>query len=133
VATMNIRDTAHEFRIELVGRFAGSLVNEVFLAWESALGQNLSRRISVDITELEGYDQSGCNMLREIYRHGTVMLARSALSLVFLSEISSPPRLGPALVRKPSHETASRSSSDKRSSDRQLSIIPMHRTAASGE
>jgi hypothetical protein len=133
VLTVNIRDTAHEFRIELVGRFAGSMVNEVSRAWESALGESLSRRISVDISELEGYDQSGCNLLREIYRHGTVILARSALSLVFLSEISSPPRLGPALVWKPSREAPSRSSSDKRNPDRQLSIVPMRRSAASGE
>jgi hypothetical protein len=102
VVTINIRDNADEFRIEIVGTLTGDVVDDVLYTWKAVLLENLARRITVDITQMDGYDQAGRGLLRDMDRHGTRIAAGSALSLVFLNEISRPERLGPALVRKTS-------------------------------
>jgi hypothetical protein len=120
VITINILDNADEFRIEIVGKLEGSVVDDVSYTWKTVLLENLARRVTVDITHLDGYDQAGCSLLREIHRHGTRMAAGSPLSLVFLNEISGPQRLGPALVRKAPGE-------------QQITLFRRARSAASGE
>jgi hypothetical protein len=100
VVSINILDNADEFRIEIVGHFSGGVVDDVRYTWTAVVVENLARRITVDITQMDGYDLDGCGLLREMDRHGTRIAAGSALSLVFLHEISGPERLRPALVRK---------------------------------
>ena len=98
--TINIRDNGGEFRIEIAGRLAGSVVEDVLFAWSTAMRDHACRRIVVDITQLLGYDFQGYSLLQDMHRHGTQIAAASAQSLIFLSEISGPARPGPALVRK---------------------------------
>jgi hypothetical protein len=100
VVSINIRDNGGEFRIEIAGSLAGSVVEDVLFAWSEALRENAARRIVVDITQLAGYDFEGRSLLQDMNRYGTQIAAASAQSLVFLNEISGPAKLGLALVRK---------------------------------
>jgi hypothetical protein len=69
--------------------------------WKTVLLEGDSRRFTIDITQLTGYDYAGCSLLSDMHKHGAHISACSALSLVFLNEISSSGRkLGPSLVRK---------------------------------
>jgi hypothetical protein len=102
VATFRILDRADEFRIEIVGRFAGDGVQDVRQVWEEALSDTSQRRLSVDISRLSGYDSIGRKLLAEMYRHGTDFAARTPSSLVFLSEIASTPRTAGTLFTAPS-------------------------------
>jgi len=110
LVTLKIRDNGGEFRIEIVGRLAGSVVEDVLFVWSAAMRENASRRIVVDITQLLGYDFQGCSLLQDMHRYGTQIAAASAQSLVFLSEISGPAKPGPALVRKATHKELQRES-----------------------
>jgi hypothetical protein len=97
--TLRIFDRAEEFRIEISGRFAGGAVTDAEKAWKTALNANNPRRISVDIAGMSSYDEAGCKLLREMQLHGTHIVAGTARSLVFLSQITGPQRApGPSLV-----------------------------------
>ena len=97
--TIKIHDRADEFRIELIGKFSGSIVDEVASSWKSALADASPRRCTVDISRLSGYDNSGRKLLRQMYKHGTQFAAGNPVALAFLNEISLPERRGPALVQ----------------------------------
>jgi hypothetical protein len=101
--TLYISDQVEEFRIEVSGRFSGSAVTDAQLAWQAALTANNHGRISIDITRMTGYDHSGCLLLREMYAHGTHIVAGTPRSLLFLHEISSPS----GLRRTPSQQVIS--------------------------
>lgn len=101
MVSIKLRDNADEFRVEIAGRFAGTVVDDVLYLWKSVVRGGNSRRFTIDITQLSGYDYAGCSLLTDMQTYGVHISAGSALSLVFLNEISSPRRkLGPALVRK---------------------------------
>jgi len=101
VVNIKLRDNADEFRVEIAGRFAGGVVDDVLYIWKTVLVESDSRRFTIDITQMTGYDYAGCSLLSDMQRHGTHISAGSPLSLVFLNEISSPQRKpGPSLVRK---------------------------------
>jgi hypothetical protein len=100
LVSINIRDNGGEFRIEIAGNLAGSVVEDVLFAWSEAVRENASRRIVVDITHLLDYDFEGRSLLQDMHRHGTQIAAASTQSLAFLNEISGPAKLGLALVRK---------------------------------
>ena|SRR5579875_1490582 len=100
VAIVKVPDRADEFRIEVSGRFAGECVDEIAQTWKAAL-RDSGRRFTVDISRLSSYDYAGRKLLHEMYRHGTQIAARTPASLVFLNEISTPPRRGPTLVAEP--------------------------------
>lgn len=104
MVTLNIRDNGGEFRIEIAGWLAGSVVEDVLFAWSAAMRENACRRIVVDITQLLGYDFQGRSLLQDVHRYGTQIAAASPQSLVFLNEISGPAKPGPALVRKATHK-----------------------------
>jgi hypothetical protein len=108
VATFKIFDRADEFRIEIVGRFAGEGIEEVRRSWQQALAETDRRRLSVDISRLSGYDMSGRKLLAEMYRHGTEFAARTASSLVFLNEISNTPRATGTLITVPAPKPQNR-------------------------
>lgn len=99
MVNINIRDKADEFRVEVAGRFAGDVVDDVLYLWKTVLVEN-SRRFTIDISQLTGYDYAGCTLLRDMHSHGAHISASTPISLIFLSEISGPRKLGPALVRK---------------------------------
>lgn len=109
---VNLYDRADEFRIEIAGRLQAEAVERVEQAWRNALQETPPRRCIVDISRLSGYDAAGQKLLREMHHHGTQIAASTASSLVFLSEISTPRRRGPALVREkpPARETGARGS-----------------------
>ena len=100
MAIFNIYDGADEYRIEIAGNFADNAVQEVDRNWRKALAENLQRKITVDISQLNDYDISGCNLLRKMHQHGTVIAAATPRALIFLQEITAPPRRGPALIRQ---------------------------------
>jgi hypothetical protein len=100
MSTIKTHDRADELRIEIIGRFQAESVQEVGQLWRGALGENPPRRCIVDISRISGYDPAGSRLLRDMYHHGTRIAAGTPQSLVFLSEISTPLRRGPALVRE---------------------------------
>ena len=101
VATYKYFDRADEFRIEIIGRFAGDGVPEVRQAWEEALCETMPRRFCIDISRLSGYDAKGRKLLAEMYRHGAEIAARTPSSLVFLDEIANTPRRPAELLIAP--------------------------------
>ena len=101
MATLKIRDWADEFRIEIIGRFAGSSTAEAANEWQRVLSEASPRRIVVDITRLSGYDTAGRQLLADMHNHGTTIAAGTPLSLVFLHEITHTPKLDPGLVVEP--------------------------------
>jgi len=130
VVSINLRDNADEFRVEIAGRFAGSVVDDVLYIWKTVLLEGDSRRFTIDITQLTGYDYAGCSLLTDMQKHGTHISAGSALSLVFLNEISGPRRkLGPALVRKKPRMEEAQSRARKQESAAEFPLVPV----ASGE
>ncbi len=98
VVSIKIFDNADEFRVEIAGRFAGTVVDDVLYIWKTVSHEGDCRRFKVDITQLTGYDFSGCSLLTDMQKYGAHISASSARSLVFLNEISGPKR--PTLVRK---------------------------------
>ena len=101
MVSITLRDNADEFRVQIAGRFAGDVVDDVLYLWRSVVKGGNSRRFTIDITQLTGYDYAGCSLLTDMQTYGVHISASSALSLVFLSEISGSGRIpGPALVRK---------------------------------
>lgn len=114
MATLKIRDWADEFRIEIIGRFAGSSTTEAATEWHRALSEASPRRIVVDITRLSGYDSAGRRLLADMHSHGTTIAAGTPLSLVFLHEITQTPKLDPGLVLEPTKGKKSLDSSPLR-------------------
>ena len=84
MAIINIYDGADEYRIEITGNFADAAVQDVDRNWRKALAENLRRKITVDISQLNDYDKSGCSLLRRMHRHGTVIAAATPRALIFL-------------------------------------------------
>ena len=101
LATYKVLDGADEFRIEIVGKFAGQCVRDVSGCWHEALGKNIQRQIAVDISRISGYDTGGKTLLCEMHRHGTVIAASTPSSLVFLQEITSARRTPAVLHEAP--------------------------------
>jgi hypothetical protein len=95
---LQIRETAGDLRVEIVGRFAGNAVEEVSKLWALILQEQGRRQFTVDITTMSDYDHIGCSLLRKMRKHGVQIAAASASSLQFLAEISASQRPGPALV-----------------------------------
>ena len=98
VATHKIHDRADEFRVDIIGRFAGQCVEEVRTAWQDALKKTLSRQFTVDLTRVSGYDGDGRKLLRDMHQHGTQFAAGTPEALVLLQEISVATRRGPMLA-----------------------------------
>jgi len=98
LAKLKIHDRADEFRVELVGNLAGDAVAEVFSTWKAALSESVTRRFTVDISRLTGWDNAGRRLLCKMHAHGTQFSAGTPASLVFLSEISTPSRRRGALL-----------------------------------
>jgi hypothetical protein len=98
VATIKIHDRADQLRVEIVGKFAGDTVREVECVWRNALLESVPRHFTVDISRLSGYDAEGRKLLRDMCHRGTLLSAKTPLSLVFLSEISTAPQRRLAVV-----------------------------------
>ena len=92
MAILNITDRAHEFRIAIAGKLTGDSINELEKIWKTACADCIHRELTIDISDLSGYDTAGCKLLRQIYRHGAKFAASTPASLVLLSEISTPRR-----------------------------------------
>jgi hypothetical protein len=103
VARIKITDRAHLYRIEIEGRFAGKMVDEVDACWQSALHEAAARTFVIDISDVSGYDNAAAKLLRDMQRHGTTIAARNPRALCFLNEISSQD-LGPTLIYRSEQE-----------------------------
>lgn len=95
MATLKIFDEADEFRIEIAGQFTGSCVSEVESHWRKALSRVSTRRLTVDISRLSGYESAGRKLLRYMHQHGCTFAAATPRSLIFLGEITAAARRGP--------------------------------------
>jgi hypothetical protein len=126
VGTIRILDLAEQFRIELEGRFAGDVVAEAAQQWQQALSEPNPRRLTVDISQLSGYDVEGSDLLRRMYSHGAYLSARNARALIFLDEIASHKVHGPTLVYKSEDEV-------KRKGDSKAVLKPLTRAAGAGK
>lgn len=126
MGTIRILDLAEQFRIEIEGRFAGDVVAEAAQHWQQALSEPNPRRLTVDISQLSGYDVEGSALLRRMYRHGAYLSARNARALVFLDEIASHKLPGPTLVYKSEDEV-------KRKGDGKAVFKPLTRAAGAGK
>ena len=107
MATFKVLDGASEYRIEIVGKFAGPCVRDVSHTWEAALQKNSQRRITVDITRISGYDNAGKTALREMHKHGTLIAAGNPHALSFLDEITATRRGSAVLHEAPKPEAPS--------------------------
>ncbi len=125
MVTISFIDEAHQFRIEIEGRFAGAPVAEVRDRWHSELFETSHRMFTIDISQLTGCDASGFRLLREMCAHGTQIAARNAKALEFLNEISSPEVTGPTLVYKAEGEA-------KRKDDTKASVTSFPLSKAAG-
>ena len=103
MSTYKIYDRADEYRIEIIGRFVGPCVEDVQQCWEHALSEPTARILTVDISRVTGFEQPGRKLLRQMHQHGTKFAASTPRALVFLNEITTPERRGPApaIVREP--------------------------------
>ncbi len=126
--SIRILDEAGQFRIEIEGRFAGDSVIETERCWRSVLRESSSRSFVVDISQLSGYDSAGLVLLREMQRHGTLIAARNARALAFLSEISTAEEAKPTLVYTTSTEPAKEARRK-----RTATVVPLQRPAAAGQ
>ncbi len=104
MATYKVLDGADEYRIEIVGRFAGQCVRDVSGCWHEALGKNIQRQVTVDISRMGGYDTRGKALLCEMHKHGTVIAASTPNSLIYLAEITSVRRTPATLHEAPKAE-----------------------------
>lgn len=127
MAIIRIIDEAHQVRVDVEGRLAKEQVSEVRDCWQAALNEASSRKFTVDISELTGYDLSGLTLLRDMCKHGTYLAARNARALVFLNEISSDRPAGPNLV----HEGAKRPNG--KIGPKKAKVVSITRAAAAGE
>ncbi len=107
MSTFKILEKANEYRIQIIGRFAGASVRDVETSWRAALQANLQRQLVVDISRLDGYDSSGQSLLREMHKHGTLIAASTSVSLVYLQEVTSVER-GPAPATIPAKKPQAR-------------------------
>ena len=98
MAELKILDQAHLFRIEVAGRLSADLVPQLRDQWQAALAHDPTRRFTLDLSSMTGFDSSGFKLLREMQEHGTYLSARNPFALVLLNEISSPEVTGPALI-----------------------------------
>jgi hypothetical protein len=99
LATFKIYDRTDEFRVELIGLFAGACVHELRSTWQNALRNTHSPQFTVDLAHISGCDADGRKLLKEMHQHGAQFAAGTPEALVFLREISTPVRRGPALVQ----------------------------------
>ena len=120
---LQIKDNAGDLRVEISGRFAGNVVDQVSGLWHVILEEKGRRQFTVDITGMSDYDHIGCTLLRNMHKHGVQIAAASAGSLKFLAEITSTRRLGPSLVKPKAGQ--------KPSTAKTMQALP--RFAASGE
>lgn len=127
MAIIRIIDEAHQLRVDLEGRLANEQVSQVRDCWQTALNEASSRKFTVDISELTGYDFPGLSLLRDMYKHGTYLAARNARALVFLDEISNDRPAGPSLV----HERATRPTG--KIGPKKAKVVSITRAAAAGE
>lgn len=125
MVNINYIDEAHQFRIEIEGRLAGASVAEVRDGWRAVLNEVSTRKLTLDISCLTGFDNAGLRLLREMHAHGIYIAARNATALEFLNEISSPEALGPTLVYKAESET-------KRKGEGQASLTRFPQSKAAG-
>ncbi len=102
MATFKIHEIATEYRIEIVGKFTGFCVRDVEASWRSALQANLQRQVVVDISRIDGFDNAGRLLLRQMHKHGTVIAASTSHSLVFLEEVTTSRRGSTLLQEAPS-------------------------------
>ena len=106
-------DRADEFRVAITGKFSIDCVHEVERRWRSVLLEFHSRRFTVDISSMSGFDLAGRKLLRDMYNHGAVFAASTPLSLVFLNEISTR-RRGPTLMPETEQEWPADRKSDSK-------------------
>ena len=93
--TLRVEEKAEEVRVAVEGKLHGDLVTQLMRAWQDAQSKVFWRRFVLDISKLEGFDESGHALLHEMYRCGTIFGAGTASSLMHLRRIAAVPVLFP--------------------------------------
>lgn len=114
MATIKVYDRADEFRFEILGKFAGSCVNDVAVRWTAEVPHSFHRKFTVDISGMTDYDPDGRKLLREMHRQGTQFACGTPQSLTFFREISATlKQSGLTVIREPGEPSRKRSDSEK--------------------
>ncbi len=87
---LDIRDGPDEVRVEISGRLSGSVVEELFQAWQQSMSHVFWRRFVVNLSGMAGYDAAGHALLHQMHNFGVIFAAATAESLHYLDEISRP-------------------------------------------
>ena len=88
MATIRLADRADEVRFEICGNFCGGCVADLAALWSNRLADSHHRRVTVDLSQMTGYDAEGQHLLRKMHRHGTSFAGSTTEALRFLREIS---------------------------------------------
>jgi hypothetical protein len=90
---LRIHEKAEEVRVEVEGILRGDLVVELLTAWQECQSRMFWRRFAVDISKLQGYDDSGRALLHDMYRCGTLFSAGTPSALEHLQRIAAIPAI----------------------------------------
>jgi len=90
VHNLIFQDNATEFRVKIIGRFAGAAIARVRRLWRTVVKEG-DRRFVIDISQMADYDSAGSSLLHDMFRYGVTIAAATPKSLVFLGEISRVP------------------------------------------
>jgi hypothetical protein len=86
--------TPEKFSLKLEGWLTTAWVDELDTCWRAATNSVGSRRIFVDLTDVQYVDEAGRTLLTDMYRAGVGFVARGCVMPELVREISE----GSALV-----------------------------------
>ncbi len=74
--------------VQLEGRLAGSLVQEVERCWDAARRDNQGRPLRVDLRSVTYIDSDGKALLRRLHQQGAGLIAAGCLTRSYVEEIT---------------------------------------------
>src|ERR1700733_80576 len=111
-----LRITIHEdgkvCRLVLAGRLEGAWVAETENAWRFSLGPD--RKIEVDLRQLTGIDNAGCDLLAAIHLAGACLIVEGVWLTALIGDLTSQHSCGDAMVQSSSKRPPRRSTSRNR-------------------
>jgi len=115
-----LRITIHEdgkvCRLVLAGRLEGAWVAETENAWRFSLGPD--RKIEVDLRQLTGIDNAGCDLLAVIHRAGACLIVEGVWLTTLIGELTSQPNCEGAVAQPPNKRLSRKSTSRQQESSK---------------
>lgn len=78
-------------RLKLAGRLGGPWVLETEKAWRSAVSP-AAREIEIDMKEVTGVDENGCELLTAMHETGALLVAQGVEMTALVEEIAGKQR-----------------------------------------